>query len=1153
MNDLVLIGGRYHQQKLLGQGGIAAVYLALDSFTGRQVALKMARTGDPKSAEAIKNEFSFAIRHRHPALATPYNLININNSPIIIMPFIDGITPSDSNGESCGFFGQFDDNTLEKFIASILEGAAFIHFSQYVYNDFKPSNYIFRKGTDQSCDMPILLDFNLVTELGLTPSVRGTIEYMAPELLQGGSASISSDLYSIGATLFELFTGRPPFGAAESSLLIKMITEDGLLDLTAIPDRYKDGISSLLARNPQNRPENAHEAANILGVDITFDQLLKSHAGYYFSSSPIPFSDEVKKEIKEFVSGIPERALVLTGLNQNSAVMDFILSEYAIIGFQLEKIDSSYDQAARFRLYENLMARNHEISQDKNILLLDDISQFSTDDFRMIRAFIRPPRNLPIIISARRWDTIGFPAKTFDPLHNHVAQNATREVLKCYLKTKENQFETISLIEASGGDPELLYTYLIESVKTGNFQPLSQADGYSFAPQITPSVEVVIERALRLLDSEHKTLLSQLSAWGGPIPMVLLAELNDQESTDIEALIEKGYLIKEHDSVLFCSGALREILYDELTDLEKQKCHRYWAEAVEKHLFGETDFAVLAACHWGKSDDFVKGFKANLTATKELFGAGELARARVYAESLLSLSDKGGGAKSTALMVFADILKQEGNYSQARNKYLDLLRGLGSTGDNNLRAETYKDLGDLYRSMKKPRRALFYTHKALELFQLLGMEQGVANCHNNIGLICWVRQQYENALQSFFAATLINEKLGNFQELAKIQSNIGIIKDIIGQTSEVASYFENAYRYAQKASDPWFESLSANNLGYFYIRQNVLDKAKSYLEEALAVSQRIGYAENEINSLNNLGLCHLRSGDLFGSLEYNQRALDMAESLGNKNLALDARLYLAEACILMGNFALANNVLCEIESDNIYSTNKEFGRLVDLFRSWWHRATGNFNDSLLLSEAVANYARSVKDHRLQLEAELASGLATLENDNEHASEKLKSIANRAIELGHLDLFDQASLAICRSYLSGRDLYNSENWAQKVLDRPGQSQRMIFEAQTCIGEIKNLQGQYNDSIRILSEVEINAASSGFIPLALEASIALSEAYSLCGKLSKEKEISARAWAYAERIISSLPDGKPSQFFRKTPFIQKLLKKNVVKTDKELCKA
>lgn len=1149
------IGGRYQIDKLIGQGGIADIYQATDLILGQPVALKMARPDDPSGADAIKREFQFLAAHPHPAIIPVMGLIYYRELPVMVMsllehPEIDGLDRYVGKLK----FPNVDGVAAIDLIAEILECAAFIHFGNHIYNDFKPANFILRRSADNPSTplTPILLDFNLISKIGDMPSKRGTLEYTAPEVLKGQTPIPASDLYSIGIMLYELFTGQPPFTSGRCSNLIKEITEMGEIDFSAVPPEIRDGLTRVLSRQTEIRPQNAREAAVLLGVESRFMKLARARVNHYFSSGEIPFAAELNKRTSDYLSGKLEKIFVIRGLGVDSSDINHLVAHLTFSGLNVDRLSSTFDDNAVDKLLDYLLNTPSDCDSPGFVLVIDDIAGMSPAHRQKLRALIRPPKSLPIITAIPRWTDCGFSCcQVFDPLSDHTTLNSTRIVASAYLKTAEPLLDWAGLSEITGGDPELLFHHLRQAVSSGHYDPIFGAGESSWPSRELPltSVEEPVSRMYASAGDSRQPVLLLLSVWGNSVPLVLLMELAEGHREVVDSLVESGHLTREKDALAFPSGDARRYLYSLLTNREKREAHHFWAQAAEKHLAATDEILEISAYHWGESDDPVKGYDANLAAARELFAKGQLARASACAEKLLALADLGGGSRYTALMIYADIMKQAGEYQTARQYYIELLSLLNREKNPVLKAETFKDLGDLYRSLKRPRQALYYTRRALEYFNNLQNEQGMANCHNNIGLIHWVEQQFERALASFASALAINQKLGNFLEQAKIQSNIGIIKDIMGKTPEVAGHFETALTNAQKASDPWLEALIGNNLGYFYIRQNELARAHRQLETAAQLSERIGYTESLINCQANLGLCFLRMGDLFQSIEYNQRAVQMAESVGNRHLAADSELYLAEVCILMGNFALADTVLHALEADNIYTDNDNLRNHAKLLRSDYYRSLKQFDLAVGLADEVLLYAKGVGDTRLRLESQLCKNLAVLDIHPEMALQGFAEVVAEAENIGHRDIAHLAGLGMAKGYFVNNDQFNFAGWLEKILSSPASAGKIIIEARALQGELKILERKFDEAISILVELETRAAGYGFILWALEAALRLSEIYLFCGKFSRAREVSHRAWTYADRITASLPADITAREFTRSPIFDRLLKLKKAVADKE----
>jgi tetratricopeptide (TPR) repeat protein len=1143
MNDR-LLAGRYRMERVLGQGGIARVYRASDVLTGRAVALKESPPGDPSARAAIIDEYKFASLHQHPALVSPYSLINGSDAAFIVMALVEGADLKTWwNSAILNLDPDRMESQADEIMASILECAAFIHFSGYIYNDFKPANFIVVDEVAArvaNCARPVLLDYNLVTPKGENPSRRGTLEYISPEVLKGNPPEVTSDLYSIGATIYELLIGAPPFSSTSDSELIKLITETGEIDFSRVPPRFGKGMEALLSRNPEQRPRDAQKAAEILGLDNRFRALFGSRIGFYLSAGTPPFAAELDTSFNDYLRGMSGKVFLIRGLSHSMTASNYLVSKLEIDGYEVYRIPTGYDNDTAAVILDDFLKRAGSDLPGKIFLLVDSLEELNARNIKKLKVIAGLFKSIPVAAGAGRWFESGLPHILFDPLRNQTRRSATAETLKAFLKQPELDFDYDLLSDAAGGDPELVYHHLIRAADEGRLNLLSGSQEYDLriADRPIPGAERTIERMFDMLSKDQQTVISKLSVWSDRIPMLLLTELNENEQKIINRLIESGHLIQEKDSVAFPSGDSRYWVYSRISPEERESLHRYWAEAAEKRLEETNEYLEAAAHHWGLSDDIIRGFKANLAAATEYLKAGELSRARIFAKTLLSLSEKGGGSRLAALEIYADIAKAEGDYEDAGEKYIKLLCCLRVEGDENLKAKTLKDLGDLNRSLRIPAKALFYIKKALAAYKRLSNEQGIADCLNNMGLTYWVDEQYQKALDSFYHALEANERLGNFRELAKIQSNLGIIKDIMGKTGDVAPHFLSALDHARQAEDPRLQALISNNLGFFLIRQGDFETARKHLQEALEMSERIGYTEEIINSLTNLGLCYLRLGDLFKSVENNQKAQELANSFGNKRLAADAELHLTEACILMGNLSLADNVLASIESARIYTEDKTLKSQVDLLRSKWLVNSGYFEKAIRTAEVVSFEAARAGNGRLRIEAGLVIGEAQMISEPNKALSNLVVLAEQAGELGHDDVAEEAGRLLAETYLAIKDLFNAEGWIERSLSGRNSPRRIYIEASILSAELWYLKGRYDDAVEKLTEIESIAAASGFIPLALRSAVVLGEIFISCLKISRAKEAFGRAAEYREKMLSALPQNVPAAVLLKIPAMVRL---------------
>lgn len=1128
-----LLTGRYADFKIVGEGGITRVYSALDKITGDTVVIKKLKSDEAIARKAFENEYSFASLYRHPSLISPISLIKDGGSYFIVQPFVRGIDFKSWQGKYLP-----NRNEIGEIIAAILECAAFIHYSGFLYNDFKPENILLEESqNDNKGDgiKPILIDYNLISTIGESVARRGTIEYIAPEVLKGDQPGRVSDLYSIGATIYEFLTEAPPYISDDNRRLIKYITEDGRIDFSRIPPRFREGLESLLARDPEKRPAAAREAARLLGVKKEFETLYQKRIDYYLSAGPPPFAEEMADSFDKYIAGRSSKIFLIRSLNHNRMSMNYLALRYELAGYAVARITCEDPINAKI-MVDDILTRLERDRSAKTLILIDDIESLHGDIANTIRIMAGSKKNIPIAAGSGRWTAPGMPVIVFDPLSNNTRKSAAIASSRAYLKRPELSSASDDFTRVTGGDPQFVYYHLKYSVLAGRLDLLSDSREYQPPAERMPMPEIdrMIADIFKSLDKDRSEILKKLAVWGDAIPMLALGELGVEEQRLIDELLQTGYLFAEKDAISFPAGEIRDFLYENCESRERQETHRYWAEAVENRLSDTEEYTELAAVHWGESDNTARGYNANLRAAAEFFKKGELSKAKKFAEKARALANHDGGSVASAAAIYAAILKGEGDYDSARRQYHDLLRRLKSGKEKAIAAKTYKELGDLYRSIKKIKKAIYYTNRALKLYGEWSDDQGIADCNNTIGLAYWVDGQYEKALESFSRAFEANTKLGNHRELAKNQSNLGIINDIIGRTQAVADHFLKARGHAVEAEDPWLEALIANNLGYFLIRQGDYKNAMVHLQDAVMISRKIGYIEGAINSLSNLGLCHLRSGDLFLAVDCDQKALETAEAFGNRYLAATAEVFLTEACILMGNYQLAHDVLKSIESGRAFAEDKSLKPQIGLLRSRLYCSLGMYDEAARSAREVSEEAVA-GDARLKLEATLCLIEAGLRANTETALTALAGVVESASLLGHNDLRSAATLTLSEIYLSGGDLFSAEGWIRNLVSSSYLTREADIKARIISAEILLRKGQYDEAIEILYETESIAGVSGFVPLAFRAAVVLAEIFAACSKQSKVGETVARADSYRSRLLSSLPDIAAPDMISKTPYM------------------
>ena len=273
--------GRYAVRSVLGRGGMGTVYLAHDPELDRLVALKVPKLGGPAAEERFLQEARAAAAVSHPNLCPVYDASRADGVPYLAMAYVRGRTL----GQALRDDGPFIPARAAALAAGVARGMAEAHRHAIVHRDLKPGNILLdRRGE------PVVTDFGLArrdavpesatalestaaTDPRLTQAgaVIGTPAYMSPEQARGDVDGVgpASDVYSLGAILFEMLTGRVPFRGDTVAETLRKIETDPIPPLPGVPAGLAAVCRKALARDPAARPESMDAFAAALAPFAT--------------------------------------------------------------------------------------------------------------------------------------------------------------------------------------------------------------------------------------------------------------------------------------------------------------------------------------------------------------------------------------------------------------------------------------------------------------------------------------------------------------------------------------------------------------------------------------------------------------------------------------------------------------------------------------------------------------------------------------------------------------------------------------------------------------------------------------------------------------------------------------------------------------------
>lgn len=256
------LDGRYEITELIGVGGMADVYKAIDVMENRTVAVKILKDEFSNSEEFLRrfrNESKAIALLSHPNIVKIYDVGFTDEIQFIVMEYIDGITLKEFIDQQ----GVLRWKDALHFITQILRALQHAHDKGIVHRDIKPQNImLFSDGTIKVMDFGIAR-FARIDGKTLSDKTIGSVHYISPEQARGDMTDERSDIYSVGVMLYEMLTGKKPFdGDNPVAIALKHMEEEAVSPrdiMPSIPEALEEIVIHAMEREPAKRYQSAAE------------------------------------------------------------------------------------------------------------------------------------------------------------------------------------------------------------------------------------------------------------------------------------------------------------------------------------------------------------------------------------------------------------------------------------------------------------------------------------------------------------------------------------------------------------------------------------------------------------------------------------------------------------------------------------------------------------------------------------------------------------------------------------------------------------------------------------------------------------------------------------------------------------------------------
>ncbi|MGC2399875.1 MAG: tetratricopeptide repeat protein [Acidobacteriaceae bacterium] len=861
-----VLANRYEVLRLLGEGGMGAVYKARDIELNRMVALKVIRPDLARNRAVLdrfKQELILATQVTHRNVVRIYDLGEAEGIKFITMEYVDGEDLSAVLRKHTKLNPREAVTVIEQ-MCRALEAA---HNVGVIHRDLKPQNVMLESGTNRL----LVMDFGLAKTLEgermtQTGAMVGTMEYMSPEQALAGNLDQRSDIFSLGLIFYELLTGQTPFRADSALASLIKRTQERVLPVSELDNSIPPELSQIVSRCLERDVALRYQSASELLGDLELWQGTGRSGVIAARLRPGPrrWADEHKR----LLAGVAALAVMLIAvlvyflarprvatreaLQQAPALRPRSL---AILPFRNSSGDAKDDwigSSVADMLSTDIgqSAHLHAVSSDRLHQVLSDLrigpeTAVDPDMLRRVAQF----SNADLIVSgqyARFGDQIVIDATIRDLLHDQTTPVKAQALVKDLPTAIDNLADSVRKNLSLSAD-------VVEELKAQSFKPSSKSvDALRDYDQ-----GIALTRGGKYVDA-----LKHLEAATNEDPQFALAysrladvqsELgfqSDAEQSSIRAIdLARGQNLPLPEKYLISAGNAR-IMKD-----NKKAIEAY--ENLLKSSPGDVDVQYELGSLYLQSGDYDK--------------------ARAEFTSLLQTDPK----NIKALWSLGVVDNVTGNPQAALDS---LTRGssLAIQVDNQEQlALILLSMGISYRLLNKPDQALLNYQQSIVIDEKIGQKRGVAAALAEMGTVQRITGKPDAAIASYNKALVLLREIGMKDEAADDLVNLGAVYQDLGKFDQALDVYKQALQIKRDIGDESYESLCLDNIAAVYLAMGDTDNAFTYSQQALQLREKLGVPGDIAATLDGLSEAYTTSGQYDKSMTALMRALDLARKAGD--------------------------------------------------------------------------------------------------------------------------------------------------------------------------------------------------------------------------------------------------------------------------------
>jgi len=923
-----LQNGRYTVLKKLGEGGKGVVYKARDTVLNRVVAVKMLK-GAVLSDEAYSRfmrEAQVIAKLNHPNIVSIYDIGKEGEKQFFVLEFVDGMSLRELGGTYPE--GKFDVQTVLRTAIDVCSALQFAHSQGVLHRDIKPENILITQE-----GIAKLMDFGLAKMLG-EPSITqegiivGTVAYVAPEIALGKGADARSDLYSFGAVLYEMVTGKPPFQGEDSvKIIFSHIHDYPVLPsrlIPKVPQALSECVMKLLEKEPGKRYQSSADLFKVLR-DIAEGFLREAYVPSPKPSLVVPSPRPPAVREVQLIDRVEEMSLLRETVDKAVRGEGGLIFLYGEAGIGKTRLARELGAYARLRgmqvLYGRCPALFRMDGVPPYVLWKEAIKNYleSCTPEQLYRVIGFYPGEVSKLVPEIKQKLGAFPESlSISPEHE---RDRLFEAVSQFVTNVSKEAPLLVVLDDLQWTDQsslLLLHYLARGVYRESlllFGAYRDTDIDELHPLSAVLTELNRERLLRSVPLK-RMFLNDVSEM---IKRIL--EQDDVPRDFCELVFEKT-----RGNPFFVEEVIKSLKEEEVIYREEDK---WKIKEVSRIEFPKTVKSVIKA-RIGRLDDECQNVLTLASFVGNDFSFEALCGVTGFEEDkLLDTMEKtlktglvkervirGEDVYSFADIIIRDVVHEEVShlrhkrfhgvvgcalekvYTKNIDEHLgELALHFLESGDKDKALDYFMKAGDKAAKIYANNEAVSYFQSALKLLEEkenVLREKGIVL--ERLGDIKGLVGEHDACIKYWNDSLLLWKQLYEKADVARLHRKLAnVLWDDVGDTKKAEEYYEKALTILEAQPESVELASLYEDMAHMHYRIGDIPKALSLAEKALELAKKLNAYEVIASSYASLGTIFSFTGDLKKAIECHERALKIALDNGYMETALRAYNNLAVA------------------------------------------------------------------------------------------------------------------------------------------------------------------------------------------------------------------------------------------------------------------